>query len=300
RDHAHKKGLNAEVGCGIAQVGTNTSGGGGDGTGVVVSPSGVVLPVREALGDGSYRAMTPCTNEVVIGDGSYVGGVDVVLDPGHGGSETGAVGANGLVERDLNLVISKKVKDMLNARGYSVQLTRTTDIRLPLYTRGEIANSLDPAVFVSVHHNGGATATRSTPGAETFYQHDSDDSKRLSGILYEELMAAMSRFPTTFAYSSRAGVNTRVTGEGHDYYGIHRYTPGVPSSITEPGYLSNPSEAELYARADVQDAEAVAIADGIERYLTTSDAGSGYNAPFSDPSSSGTGGTAGCTDPSLR
>ncbi|MGI9601317.1 MAG: hypothetical protein ACR2QE_05510, partial [Acidimicrobiales bacterium] len=47
RDHAHKKGLNAEVGCGIAQVGTNTSGGGGDGTGVVVSPSGVVLPVRE-------------------------------------------------------------------------------------------------------------------------------------------------------------------------------------------------------------------------------------------------------------
>ncbi|MDH3707686.1 MAG: N-acetylmuramoyl-L-alanine amidase [Acidimicrobiia bacterium] len=298
RDNARKKGRNTKLGCETISVGTG--GGGGNGMGVVVSPSGVVLPVRAALADGSYRVMTPCTNEVVIADGRFVGGVDVVLDAGHGGSETGSVGSNGLVERDLNLVIAKKAKDILKARGYSVQLTRTTNIRLPLVTRGEIANSLDPLLFVSVHHNGGAVLTRSTPGTETYYQHDSDDSKRLSGILYEELKAAMGRFATSFAYTVRAGVNTRVTSSGDDYYGIHRYTPGVPSTITEPGYLSNPSEAALFARADVQDAEAVAIADGIQRYLNTNDSGSGYNGPFTDSSSGGTGGTGGCVDPPLR
>ncbi|MDH3706587.1 MAG: N-acetylmuramoyl-L-alanine amidase [Acidimicrobiia bacterium] len=296
RDHAKKKGRNTRLGCETIRVGS----GSGDGPGVVVSPSGVVLPVRAVLGGGIYRVMTPCTNEVEIGDGRFVGGADIVLDAGHGGSETGSVGSNGVVERDVNLVIAKKAKDILKARGYSVQLTRTTNIRLPLYSRGEIANSLDPLVFVSVHHNGGAVLTRSTPGTETYYQHDSDDSKRLSGILYEELYAMMSRFPTQYAYTVRAGVNTRVTSSGADYYGIHRYTPGIPSAITEPGYLSNPAEAALFARADVQDAHAVAIADGIQRYLTTGDPGSGYNGPFTDSSSGGTGGTGGCVDPPLR
>jgi len=298
RDDARRRGMNTRLGCETIRV--RSAGGGGNGRGVVVSPSGVVLPVRERLSDGSYRVLTPCTNEITIADGRFVGGVDVVLDAGHGGSEPGTVGSNGLVEKRLNLVIAQKAKDILRARGYSVLLTRTTDIRLPLYTRGEIANSLDPAVFISVHHNGGAVLTRSTPGTETYYQHDSDDSKRLSGLLFEELKAAMGRFSANWAYTVRAGVNTRVTADGQDYYGIHRYTPGVPSAITEPGYLSNPSEAALFARADVQDAEAVALADGVARYLNTSDPGSGYNGPFTDSSSGGTGGTGNCVDPPLR
>ena len=65
-----------------------------------MSPSGLVLPVREVHDDG-YLVGTTCWNEAFISRGTRVPRVDVVLDPGHGGFETGAVGANGLVERDL-------------------------------------------------------------------------------------------------------------------------------------------------------------------------------------------------------
>ena len=90
-----------------------------------------------------------------------------------------------------------------------------------------------------------------------------------------------------------------LLADGEDLYGIHRYTPNIPSVITEALYLSNAAEAALLARADVVTAEARAIADGILRWLRTSDPGSGFVPEFTDGSSSGTGGTENCRDPAL-
>ena len=269
-----------------------------DNGGVLISPNGVVMPVV-GRSSGGWRAMTPCGAEVTIDSGERVLTADFVLDPGHGGSETGSAGANGAIEKVLNLRIAEIVRWYLEEAGYSVQLTRTTDIRLPLQSRADIANALEPKAFVSIHHNGGATATRSTPGTEVFVDGGNPDAKRLGGILFEEMTSRLSQFDADWVGTIHNGVSTRLNEEGADLYGIHRFTPDIPSVITEFGYLSNPSEAELYADNEVQWAHGRAIADGLMRWVRTSDSGSGFLPDFVDGSSSGTGGFDGCDDPRL-
>lgn len=267
--------------------------------GVLVSGNGVVLPVIGPASSGGFRALTPCGNEVTLESAQHIGTVDFVIDPGHGGSESGAVGPAGNKESDLNLRIAEITEWYLNEAGYSVLLTRTTDIRIPLRSRAEIANALQPEAFVSIHHNGGATRRQSTPGTEIFVDGGNPEASRLGGILFEELVDAFDDFEADWVGTWRNGVGTRFNSSGEDLYGIHRFTPGVPSVITEPGYLSNPSEEALFVDNDVQWAHGKAIADGLIRWVTTSDAGSGYLDDFVDDSSSGTGGLDGCQDPAL-
>ena len=267
--------------------------------GVLVSGNGVVLPVIGPASAGGFRALTPCGNEVTLESAQHIGTVDFVIDPGHGGSESGAVGPAGNKESDLNLRIAEITEWYLNEAGYSVLLTRTTDIRIPLRSRAEIANALQPEAFVSIHHNGGATRRQSTPGTEIFVDGGNPEASRLGGILFEELVDAFDDFEADWVGTWRNGVGTRFNSSGEDLYGIHRSTPGVPSVITEPGYLSNPSEEALFVDNDVQWAHGKAIADGLIRWVTTSDAGSGYLDDFVDDSSSGTGGFDGCQDPTL-
>ncbi len=270
----------------------------GDG-GVIISPRGVVLPIIGPSEAEGWRVTTPCGNEVTVTDGQRVSSVDWVLDPGHGGSESGAVGPNGAREKDLNVRIAEITKWYLEEAGYSVLLTRTTDIRIPLRSRAEMANAVDPIAFISIHHNGGATRRQSTPGTEMFVDGGNPEARRLGGILFEELVGRLSNYEADWVGTWRNGVSTRYNSSGEDLYGIHRYTPGVPSVITEAGYLSNASEAALFVDNDVQWAHGRAIAEGLMRWHRTSDAGSGYLEDFVDDSSSGTGGFTGCEDPAL-
>jgi len=264
---------------------------------VIISSRGIVLPVLEATSDG-WRVRTPCANEALVSAGTQVPSVDFVLDPGHGGSETGAA-LGSTVEKDLNLRIARIVEWYLEEAGYSVLLTRTTDVRLPLRSRAEIANAVNPKAFISIHHNGGATRRQDTPGTEVFSDAGNPDAKRLGALVFQELTAELSNFDAEWVGSWRNGVGARLNGSGEDLYGIHRYTPGIPSIITEAGYLSNPSEAALFVDNDVQWAHGRGIAVGITRWLNSSDKGTGYLDDFVDPSSSGTGGFDGCTDPAL-
>ena len=271
----------------------------GDG-GVIISPRGVVLPIIEPLADGGFRALTPCANETVIYDGTRVTHVDFVIDAGHGGSEPGAVGpTTGVTEKALNLRVAEIVEWYLEEAGYSVLQTRTTDIRLPLRSRAEIANAVQPDAFISIHHNGGATRPQSTPGSELFVDGGNPEARRLGGLMFEEMIDHMSNYQANWVGGWRNGVGTRFNSSGEDLYGIHRFTPGVPSVITEVGYLSNPSEEALYVDNDVQWSHAKAIADALIRWKTTSEVGYGYLDDFVDDSSSGTGGFNGCTDPTL-
>ncbi len=270
----------------------------GEPGGVLVTPTGQVAIIRETHANG-WLVTTPCSYDAYLTEGTVVPRVDVVLDPGHGGSESGSVGSNGLSEKALNLVIAFKVEAILEQEyGLSVQLTRTQDVRVPLRVRGWIAEALRPRAFVSIHHNGGATASKSSPGTEVYHQVASAESARLGGILYEEIRAAMAQFPTSWVGGSRK-VASRIRSDGTDLYGVLRNAPNVPSVITEALYLSNPPEARLLATPQVQDAEARAIAWGIVRFLTTSDPGSGFQPPFVDESTTGTGGVDGCRDPQL-
>ncbi len=248
--------------------------------------------------DGAWRVLTPCGAETTISNATIVDRARVVIDPGHGGSESGAVGG-GLLEKNVNLVVSNRVVDKFEQLGITAVLTRTADYRVPIQTRADIATALAPDVFLSLHHNGGALRPSSVPGTEIFYAEGKPESQRLAAVLYEELNAAASQFSANWVSTVNQGASLRLREDGADLYGIHRFSPEIESVITEFLYLSNPSEAALMQRDDVIEAEAQAIVDGILRWWFTSDDGTEVGRVFVDSSSSGTGGFDGCQDPAL-
>ena len=266
---------------------------------VVVSPRGIVLPVV-GPDPGGVRVGTPCGSTAVLAAGTPVNGAEVVLDAGHGGDEPGAIGPNKLTEKASNFAVTQQARSTLEAAGVSVVLTRTGDYRMTLGARTRIALALKARAFVSVHHNGDPDGPRETPGSETYYQVRSADSKRLAGLLYEEIFKAMRQYQVAWVGDTDAGAKYRLNTRGGDYYGIIRQAAGVPTSLVELAFITNGPEAELLARPDVQAVEGRAVASGILRYLRSADPGSGYTEPYPRTTPAGPGGgSAGCQDPAL-
>lgn len=266
--------------------------------GVVVTQGGLVLPMLRREGD-AFVVETPCSRTAVV-RGTLVERATVVLDAGHGGAEPGAVGPNGLSEKGINLAVVNHAKAALERAGVSTMLTRTGDHRVTLATRAKVVKALNPKAFVSVHHNAEPDGPRATPGSETYYQIASRDSKRLSGLVYEEVVKALSGYTVPWVADTDAGAKYRVNSAGGDYYGILRLTQGVTAVLAELAFVSNPPEAELLTRPDVQQVEGEAVAQGILRFLNTGDPGSGYTEPYPRNSpAGGGGGSSGCVDPPL-
>jgi N-acetylmuramoyl-L-alanine amidase len=268
---------------------------------VLITPTNVVVPVVGGR-EGAWRVGTPCGKTATIRDGTPITGATVVLDPGHGGQEPGAVGANDLSEKVLNLAIAEKAKAALEREGATVVLTRTADYRITIEARALIAQTLKPPVFISLHHNGGHDEERDTPGTEVFFQVASPESRRLGGILYEELYAFFDAYDEigTWYADRDAGAKYRPNDAGGDYYGILRRTNGLTAVLSEAAFLSNPAEAALLARDDVQQGEAEAITRAVRRFMLGDDEGSGFTEPYprTEPAGPG-GGGAGCVDPAL-
>jgi len=272
-----------------------------DSADVLATSKGFILPI-EGGGPGAWIVMTPCGNTATVRGGDPIGGATVVLDPGHGGEETGTTGPAGLVERDLNLAVAQRTKAALEREGAKVVLTRTGDYRITLRTRAEIAQNLQPPVFISIHHNGGHDEERTTPGTEVFFQHANPASKRLAGILYEELYAFFSSFEGVTWWADRdAGAKYRLSADGGDYYGILRRTAGIAAVLSEGAFLNNGAEEALLVRPDVQQGEAEAITRAVRRFMLGDDQGSGFTEPYArtEPAGPG-GGTGGCVDPPLE
>lgn len=268
-------------------------------TGVAISETGVVLPITGGQ-PGNLAVTTPCGANVRIDEISVVDRARIVIDPGHGGSESGAVGA-GLLEKNVNLAVSNVLVEKFEDLGIPVQLTRTSDYRVPLAARADIAAALGPDIFLSLHHNGGAVRPSSDPGTEIFYAEGRPQSERLARILYEEMQAAAAQFDAQWVDTVNQGASVRLRDDGMDLFGIHRFTPGIESVITEFLYLSNPSEAILMTRPEVIEAQAQSIVDGVLRWwFDDADNPDTPGRRFADPSSSGTGGFDNCVDPALN
>ena len=266
----------------------------------MLTSTGVVAAVLGVDG-GGIRVRTPCGGEATVTGATPISGATVVLDPGHGGAEPGAVGVNGLTEKAVNLAVAERTKAVLEAQGATVVLTRTGDYRVTLGARADIVKALGPPVFVSVHHNGGGDGPSAEPGTETYFQIGSPQSRRLAGLVYEELVALFSTYGgVAWVGDTDAGAKFRMNSRGGDYYGMLRQTAGVTAALSEALFISNPPEAELLARPEVQQAEAEALARAITRHLTTADPGSGFTEPYprTDPAGPG-GGSSGCVDPPL-
>ena len=268
----------------------------------VLTATGVTVPVVGREGD-ALLVGTPCGRSTPLRQGTPVDGI-VVLDPGHGGIEPGAVGPGGLQERHLNFAVTNFARAHLEANNVGVVLTRTGDYRITLASRAKIVKAIKPKAFVSIHFNAEPDGPRDGPGAETYYQTKGDsaaESKRLAGLIYEEVVKALSRFEgIEWVADTDAGAKYRTSSSGDDYYGIIRQTQGTPGVLAELGFIVNPTEERLYSGQDGQKAAGEGVANGILRFLRTDDPGSGFTEPYPrEVPAGGGGGADNCEDPAI-
>jgi N-acetylmuramoyl-L-alanine amidase len=264
----------------------------------LVTPTGVVVAVLDQTPAG-YLVRTPCGNEALVAAGTPVGGVSVVIDPGHGGQiDTGAVGPNGLIEKHLNLELSQALQAKLIIRGIPVLLTRTGDYASVLGVRAALADHVGADLIVSLHHNAPTPGRSSEPGTEIFIQSESAGSRRLGGLLWSNVVAALSEFDVAWSAAPDAGVLRVLSTRGNDAYGMIR-GPETVSALVEVGYISSRPEAELFATNQYVERAAEALADAMEAYLQTDDPGAGFvPEPRVFNPQPGIGGSA-CNDPDL-
>ena len=266
-------------------------------TGVTVAVLGVdggVFPVRPdsdkgvsaaelEVNEGRFVVMTPCGSISTVSSGLPLRGVRVVVDPGHGGSyDVGAVGPNGLAERDLNLTLSYAVLNELSSRGIPAASTRTGHYGSPLSVRAAFADALGAEALVSIHHNGPTYSTGNRPGTEVYVQSVSAQqpragSARLGGLLHQEITGALAGFENvSWSRVLDAGVLRVLSTRGRDAYGMISL-PNIPAVLVEYGYLTNRSEAALFATDEYIRVAAKATANAIEAYLNTDRSGTEAN-----------------------
>lgn len=178
----------------------------------------------------------------------------VVLDAGHGGSDSGAVGymaGNAVLEKTLTLQITNKVKTILENAGYTVSMTRTGDTLPSLTERPAQANEENAAVFVSIHINS-AEATEAK-GTEVFYaeSNNGDAYGTTSSQLAKNILNRMLYYMN----STNRGVKTAE----------HAVTKrcNMPAALAEVGFISNPEEVYNMTTEDYQSKAAQGIAEGI-------------------------------------
>ncbi len=166
---------------------------------------------------------------VLIAFSAYAGGLTgkkICIDPGHGGSDPGAVGPTGLKEKDVTLRVATVLKNCLVEYGTAtVKMTRSSDVDVSLDQRCQIANNWGAHRFISVHFN--STSTSSVNGTETYYYtYGSSTSKNLATCLQNRLVQALGL--------TNRGVKTA------SYY-VLKYT-SMPAALTESSFISNPYE----------------------------------------------------------
>ncbi len=241
----------------------------------LITATGVIVAVLEDSSFG-YRVRTPCGNEAIVASGEEIGIVDVVLDPGHGGSpDPGAVGANGLKEAEVNLNVARDAQRILESRGVVVALTRTYDYASVIGVRALFADHVGAEIMVSIHHNAPTANLGPEPGTEVFAQHDSPDSGRLGALLYEEIVDALGMFDdVVWSRAPDAGVLEVLNTRGTDAYGMLR-SPETTTALVELAYISHRPEAELLATEEYVSVAGLAVADAVTAYLKTNRQGQG-------------------------
>lgn len=192
----------------------------------------------------------------------------VFLDPGHGGSDPGAV-AGGYTEANLNLAVTKKVQKLLKDRGYIVYMSRTNDKYVSLIDRAKKANELNPDIFVSIHHNSTGAGSTTAAGIESYYykynpaypstinsKNHNDPNRVMKSTLLADLIQK--------EMISATGANNR--GIDGETLAVLRET-AMPATLLEVGFINNSAERKKLVTSSYQNKTAKAIADGIEAYF---------------------------------
>ncbi|SDD24727.1 N-acetylmuramoyl-L-alanine amidase [Paenibacillus sp. UNCCL117] len=189
----------------------------------------------------------------------------VVVDAGHGGSDPGAIGVNGLQEKVVNLDISRKVRDLLMERGYDVRMSRDSDIYLSLSERVAYAKAQQADLFVSIHAN--SYSNPSTRGAMVLYY---DDAYPQASYPASEEMRALSSESRELAQRVLDGFLASAGGTNRGLVPSAVYVVrmgNIPSILVETAFLSNAEDAAMLSTDSARNLMAVGIADGIEAYM---------------------------------
>lgn len=186
----------------------------------------------------------------------------ILIDPGHGGYDPGKVSPDGIREKDINLAISTKLAQALKDRGYTVFLTRDSDVSLDnpdvsskktsdLRSRTDMAVKVKADLYISIHQN--SYSAEYVHGAQVFYYSTSKDGKALAESIQKHLI-------------EDADPDNSRSAKGNSAYLVLAESP-CTAVIVECGFLSNNSECSRLCTDDYQKALSDAICNGIDDWL---------------------------------
>ncbi|MBD0335812.1 MAG: N-acetylmuramoyl-L-alanine amidase [Cyanobacteria bacterium Co-bin13] len=173
----------------------------------------------------------------------------VVLDPGHGGADPGAVGIGGLQEKQVVMAVTQQVAAALQAQGIAVVLTRRGDEEIDLQPRVDMAEQVNASLFVSIHANAISMDRPEVNGLETYYY--SDMGARFAQVLHPRVI-------------SLTGMGDRGTRQAR-FYVLRRTS--MPAVLIETGFVTGAVDAPQLANPSWQARMGRAIAEGILEYV---------------------------------
>jgi N-acetylmuramoyl-L-alanine amidase len=216
----------------------------------------------------------------------------LVIDPGHGGADAGALGLSGEQEKEITLDVARRVKTLLEKKyGYRVYLTREHDLFVPLARRTAFANRKDAASFISLHVN--ASAAHDADGLEAYYLDNTNDeasrklAERENGIAHGESLDDLSFMLSDLIQSGKLEDSIILTrsiegslkkkivkhGQGLRSLGVKKgpffvlVGAHMPCSLIEMFFIDHPHDGQLLRQEQFRSALATGIADGIRSFL---------------------------------
>ncbi|KAF3886326.1 MULTISPECIES: N-acetylmuramoyl-L-alanine amidase [Nostocales] len=180
-------------------------------------------------------------------------GIKILIDPGHGGKESGASGPTGFLEKDVNLIVSKLLRDELVKRGATVVMTREDDREVSLADRVAAIDKEEPTVAFSVHYNSlpDEGDAENTQGVGTFWYHP--QAHDLAIFMHNYIVRELGR-PSYGVFWDNLALTRPFS---------------APSVLLELGFMSNPNEFEWVTDSSEQKKLAKVVADGIVEWFAT-------------------------------
>lgn len=190
--------------------------------------------------------------------GGGIKGKIITLDPGHGGSDPGAIGASGLKEKQITLEISMRVKELLEKEGAKVYMTRTKDVdvygpnasdRAELQARVNVAEKNGSDLFISLHIN--SSVNKSVGGFSSYYYPKTDNDLKIAKAIQDK-------------FAKNFGVDNLGVRQAN-FYVVKRCS--MPATLLEMCFISNPNEEKLMKGRWFQKKTARLIVEGVENYF---------------------------------
>jgi hypothetical protein len=248
----------------------------------VLELDGYAVPILQRV-VGGWVVLSPCGNEVEVTDGVERTAAHVVIDPDAGAAQ-----------------IARAIERRLAETGVSTVLSRWADVPIDASTRALLAETSGAHVFVSLRFVPGASSAAGPADVALVHRVGNEESRRLGGLLYAELAAALGSLGPAWPALEEPGVHPLLNQRGTDYFVVLRESGDVAAVVVDIPGRDAPATSDLLSTADGQSAIGEAVATAIEQFLGSEASGSGYVEPAELVRDAPTGGSEGeCNDPLL-